>query len=112
MSLHLYRRRIKIVDRHIKAKATGNIEHLAHKLELSRAGTYKFLEEMKEEGFPIAYSKMENRYCYSKPGKMIGYVFMEESVGDFDEKHSGGGKKFLKIFSGYNYSRIWESNFV
>ncbi len=75
MSLHLYRKRIRVIDHHISTKTTGNIETLARKLELSVAGAYKFLEEMKGEGFPIAYSRKENRSCYTKPGKMIGYVF-------------------------------------
>lgn len=61
MSFHIYRSRLKIVDHHIATKATGNIESLARKLELSVPGSYKFLEEMREEGFPIAYSKKENR---------------------------------------------------
>lgn len=113
MSLHIYRSRLKIVDHHITTKAAGNIESLSKKLALSVAGAYKFLEEMKEEGFPIVYSKKENRYCYTKKGRMVGYVFMEDTT-DFGEEKSvgGGGKNFLKIFSDYNYSRIWESNFV
>jgi len=106
MSLHIYRSRLVIVDHHISTNAAGNIEHLAHKLELSRAAAYKFLEEMKEEGFPIAYSKKDNRFYYSKSGRMIGYAFVEESSdNNFEEKLRGGGKKFLKIFSMSTYSR-------
>lgn len=95
MSLHVYRNRLKIVDHHIRTKAAGNIEHLAHKLELSRAAAYKFLEEMKEEGFPIAYSKKDNRFYYSKKGSMIGYVFVEESSDNSEEKTRGGVKKLF-----------------
>lgn len=112
MPLHTYTNRIKIVDRLITTKATGNINVLARKLGLSRAATYKFIEELKEEGFPIAYSKKDNRFYYSKNGSMIGYVFVEESTDNSEEKSLGGGKKFLKIFSMSTYSRHWESNFV
>lgn len=80
MSLHLYRKRIRIVDHHISIKTPGNIKILAKKLNLSVSGAYKFLEEMREEGFPIAYQKKENRYFYTKQGKMIGYVFMEDQL--------------------------------
>ena len=106
MSLHLYRNRIKIVDRHISGNAHGNLETLAKKLDLSRSGTHKFLTEMKEEGFPIAYSKKENHYYYTKPGKMVGFVFVEAQIDLLNEKKHGGGKKnFLKIFSMSTYSR-------
>jgi DNA-binding IclR family transcriptional regulator len=78
MSIHNNRNRISIIDHHIRTKARGNIDILAHKLELSRAGTYKFLEEMKEEGFPIAYSKKDNRFYYTVAGKMVGYDFVKD----------------------------------
>jgi predicted transcriptional regulator len=93
MSIRIYRQRINIVDYHIKTNATGNIETLANKLGLSVAGAYKFLEELKQEGFPIAYSRKENRYCYTKQGEMIGYVFVEESIDDADGR-MGGVKTF------------------
>lgn len=50
---------------------------------------------MKEEGFPIAYSKKENCFYYERSGSMIGYVFVEDDASDNDEKHAGGG---IKIF--------------
>ncbi len=91
MSLHIYRKRIKIVHHHIKTNTQGNIERLAKKLNLSRAGAYKFLDELKEEGFPIAYSKKDNQFYYSKSGSMIGYVFMEDPIDLGKEKTRGGG---------------------
>lgn len=93
MSLHIYRKRISIIDYHIKTQAAGNIKALANKIHLSEAGAYKFLEEMKEEGFPIAYSRKENRYYYTKSGKMIGYVFFEDDINLPYEKTGG-----IKIF--------------
>ncbi len=94
MSLHIYRNRIRLIDHHIKTKAPGNIKSLANKLKLSSAGAYKFLEEMKEEGFPIAYSKKERRYVYTKHGKMIGYVFMEDTTDLEQKKNAGAVKNF------------------
>ena len=92
MSLHKFRERLQIIDRYINTKGTGNTETNAHKSELSVSGTYKFLDEMKEEGFPIAYSKKENRFYYTVPGKMIGYVFVKDTDYDSGEKFAGGVK--------------------
>ena len=75
MSLHKYFERIKMIDHLIQTKRTGNILHLAQKLSLSKIGTYKFLQEMKEEGFPIAYSKKDKTYYYTKPGKIAEKLF-------------------------------------
>ena len=91
MSLRKYRERLKIIDHHLQIKAPGNIRSLAYKLELSEAGAYKFLEEMKGEGFPIAYSKKENRYYYTKPRKMVGYIFVEDTDKNDEEKSSRSG---------------------
>jgi hypothetical protein len=88
MSLHTYRERIEILNHHITTNTPGNIEILARKLKLSLAGAYKFLEEVKEEGFPIAYSRKENRYHYTKPGKMIGFVFVEDATDLPNEKNT------------------------
>ncbi len=105
MSLTVYRKRIKIVHHHIKTNTPGNIERLAQKLNLSRAAAYKFLEELKEEGFPIAYSKKDNRFYYEKSGEMIGYVFVEDKPDENKNMRGGGKKTFLKIFSMSTYSR-------
>ena len=94
MSLTIYRKRIKIVHHHIRTKTPGNIERLAQKLNLSRAAAYKFLGELKEEGFPIAYSKKDNRFYYEKSGEMIGYVFVEDKP-DENKNIGGGGVKKL-----------------
>ena len=88
MSLHTNRNRITIVNRHICTKAHGNLDTLAKKLYLSRAGAHKFLTQLKEEGFPIAYSKKDNRYYYTKPGKMVGFVFVEDQNDLPNEKNA------------------------
>ena len=78
MSLHKTHKRLDTVDYHITTKVKGNIVVLARKLGLSQSGTYKFLEEMKEEGFPIAYSKKDNQFYYSEKGSMMGYKFVRD----------------------------------
>ena len=85
MSLHKYRERLRTLDCHIKTNSLGNAENLAFKLGLSTAGTYKFLEEVKQEGFPIKYSRKEKRFYYDPKGKMIGYVFVKDTDDTDDE---------------------------
>lgn len=88
MSIQKTHERIWIVDHLITTNANGNINFLARKLGLHRAATYLFLEEMKDIGFPIAYSKKENRFYYSKNGKMVGYAFVKET----EEENSDNDK--------------------
>jgi DNA-binding IclR family transcriptional regulator len=76
MSLYKTHERLNTIDHHITTKAKGNMGVLGRKLGLSQSGTYKFLEEMKEEGFPIAYSKKDNQFYYTEKGSMIGYKFV------------------------------------
>jgi len=62
-------------DSLIRKKAAGNLASLAKKLSLSRAGVYKWIQQMKEEGFPIAYCKKEKTYIYTEEGKMMRELF-------------------------------------
>jgi biotin operon repressor len=104
MSLHNYYERLKFIDSLIRKKATGNPEALAKKLNLSKVATYKLLNELKELGFPIAYSKTEKRYYYSEEGKLVDNLFARV-IDDAGKTPRGGGDKyFLKIFSDYTYS--------
>ena len=96
MSLKKNRERLKIIDQLIQTKTEGNIHFLAKKFRLSTSGTRKILEDMKEVGFPIAYSKHHHRYYYSTPGRMVGFVFVKD-IEDNDaenEENSGGRNLF------------------
>ena len=79
MSLHKYIERLRIIDYHIRTKTTGNTEVLARRLGLSISSAYTFLDEMRDEGFPIRYSKKENRFYYEPKGRMIGYAFVKDT---------------------------------
>lgn len=108
MSIKKNHERIRIVDHLITTKAKGNIDFIAKKLGLHRAATYLLFEELREEGFPISYSKKENRFYYSEKGKMVGYTFVRETEeqNPGNEKISGGGgkKKYFKtIFNVHVY---------
>lgn len=78
MSLHTNFERLIRIDSLINKKATGNTANLAIKLDLSKSGTEKFIREMKEEGIPISYCKKSKSYIYTRPGRIIGKLFIEE----------------------------------
>ena len=98
MSIKTNHERIRIVDHHITTHTKGNIDFIAKKLGLHRAATYFLLEVLREEGFPISYSKKENRFYYSEKGKMVGFSFVKDIDEDntVNDRISGGGviKKF------------------
>lgn len=48
----------------IHAKATGRPREFAEKLNVSERHLYRMLEEFKEIGFPIRYSKERESYIY------------------------------------------------
>ena len=107
MSLHKYIERVQFVDKLIRKKATGNINVLARKLNLSKSGAEKFIHEMKEIGFPITYCKKQKTYLYEHEGKMVDKLFFEE-IDDNEMKNVNGGKSFpdfFQFFSDRNYSR-------
>ncbi len=69
MSIRKHLECIRFTDSLIRRKATGNAKTPAKKLNLSRVGIYKFINELREEGFPIAYSKKDQNYYYTKDGQ-------------------------------------------
>ena len=111
MSLHTYLERMKRADMLISRKATGNVESLASKLNLSKSGTEKFIKEMKVVGFPISYNKKIKSYIYLQSGKMIDKLFAED-LDDIAMRKVIGGKNDFQVFSNRNYSRFSKNNFA
>ncbi len=90
MSLKYYLLKLHFVDSLISKKATGNQKTLANKLQISRSGLNKFLNEMREVGFPIGYSHKRQTYYYKKNGRMVKTLF-EEEINDEEMKKITGG---------------------
>jgi Predicted transcriptional regulator len=55
---------LKRIDFLTKRKQTGNSKQLAQKLNCSTATIYRYLNDLKSIGAPIAYSKMLGSYYY------------------------------------------------
>lgn len=115
MSLHKYIERIKFIDYLIRKRATGNTEDLAQKLDLSVSGTFKFIKELKEEGFPICYSKKCKSYCYTKEGRLVSSLFEAEFEAEIDlttmKKVTGGKSSFVEL-PHCNYTKVTNNNFM
>jgi hypothetical protein len=105
MPIHKYLERIRFIDCLIRKRATGNTKTLANKLNLSRSVTSDFLKEMKEEGFPIAYSRDFNSYYYTEEGKAVDHLY-EKELTDDDMKPITGGKTFFNLFFQSDYTGL------
>jgi predicted DNA-binding transcriptional regulator YafY len=56
--------KIKRVDALIRRKATGTPDQLADKLEVSRRTIFRIIDDLKELGAPVIYSKFRQSYQY------------------------------------------------
>lgn len=120
MSLKTYLERIKYIDNLIKRNATGDVNSLANKLGLSRSHVLALLKEMKEYGFPIAYSKKSQSYYYYHKGKLIISFFQKEEpsyandkseISKEDQRRILGGSGFNKPLIKSSYIRLNYLNF-
>jgi biotin operon repressor len=90
MSLKYYFLKLQFIDSLISKKATGNQKALANKLQISRSGLNKLLNEMREIGFPIEYSHKRQTYYYKNNGRMVKTLFKEEVTNEEMKKITGG----------------------
>jgi predicted DNA-binding transcriptional regulator YafY len=110
MSLQHHLTRLEQADSLISRKATGNAACFAKKLNFSRSKLYKFLDELKELGIPIAYSREQETYYYSEPGKLRLDLFVKD-LDEIELKKIKGGKNY-QIFHLSPYSRQTKNNFT
>ena len=62
--------RLQHMDQLIRQRRTGNADALARKLGISRRQVYYWLEELKDMGLEIDYSREAVSLIYLKPYKM------------------------------------------
>jgi len=68
--------RLRYIDHLIRRKATGDLEALALKNNLSKRSMSNVIGEMKELGFPIKYDRSRCTYYYSDVGEMVKTLFV------------------------------------
>jgi predicted DNA-binding transcriptional regulator YafY len=72
MKLYFYR--IGILDQLIQQESTGNSLQLATTLGISRCTLFKYLNDMKELGAPIEYSRQRKTFYYRHKGFFMLHV--------------------------------------
>ena len=58
------------IDDMIYRKATGTPAELAEKLGSSERTVYRFIRKLKHLNLPIAYSKQQRTYYYTRAGRL------------------------------------------
>lgn len=75
MPLQKYLDRLERLHLLIKRKATGTVDELADKLDLSRRQTLEYISEMKDMGAPIQFCKYQQTYFYTREVKLtLGFT--------------------------------------
>lgn len=61
-----YWKKLFRIDTLIKRKATGTPIEFAQKMNLSRSGLYRYMEDLKSLDAPVKYSKYRQCYYYEQ----------------------------------------------
>lgn len=83
--------RIERVDKHIKQKSTGKPEEFAARLNISKRQLFRIIEELKDFGAPIEYSRSLRTFYYIEKGFEIKVYFSMQFVTDQENKNIFGG---------------------
>lgn len=67
MTLFEHLHRLRRLDALIRRKATGRPEDLARRLDVSRATLFRYIEDLRAFGAPVAYDKERQTYRYEEP---------------------------------------------
>lgn len=73
-----YTERLRHADRLIRLEATGSPRTFAKKLGISESYLYGFLDDMKEMGLPLAYSKTRLSYVYTRSVRLRIEIDIED----------------------------------
>lgn len=83
--------RLQQIDQLIRQQRTGNAEEFAGKLGVSRRQIYYWLEELREMGLEIEYSRELQSYVYAKTYKIdITFRIHEMKEMDLSDLYAGG----------------------
>lgn len=90
MSIIKYFNKLQSMDSLIRRKATGNQLEFARKMNMSRSMLNRYLNEMKEMGFPIGYCRSRQSYYYYKEGSMVKTLFDNQITEEELAAYKGG----------------------
>lgn len=101
--------RINVLHNLIKERKTGNPELLSKRLGVSRATLYNILDELKSYNAPIAYSRANDSFFYTKPYELDMYCKIELIDDEVELRKVIGG---CNIFTSVHFFRRNDDNFV
>ncbi|WP_343558044.1 HTH domain-containing protein [Sphingobacterium sp.] len=93
-----YIERINLLDKLMKKRRTGTPAELAKRLGVSVARLYVIIDQLKDEGAPIVYSRQLCTYFYEYYFSITIKVQIEE-LGEVKSRNIYGGEKRFNIFS-------------
>lgn len=79
MSITRSKNILERLDFLVRMRSTGRAVELADQMGLSERSLYNYLNELKELGAPLRWSRCENSYIYRENGKIeIGFKSTEK----------------------------------
>ena len=89
--------RLQHMDQLIRQRKTGNADALARKLGISRRQVYYWLEELKDMGLEIDYSREAGSFVYLKPYK-INITLDIKELSEEETLNTMGSVNFINNF--------------
>ena len=100
--------RMKYIHYLIRREHTGNPEHFARKLQLSKRQLFNILEEMRILGLDIRYSKVRETYFYNGDKYLeISYSLRELFEEEVKNIYAG-----IIFFSKCNFISLYPTNYI
>jgi len=85
----------------IRLKATGSPKQLARRLDMSKRNLFRLIYEMRNDGFPIAYDRIQERYYYEKE---VVFEIKFQVVEQVEAQRVMGGQ-FFRFFDDFFIQR-------
>jgi len=87
--MNLFERVTRLVDVHqlIKQKKTGMPIEFAKKFHISRSQLYNIIDELRDYGATVKYSRKHNTFYYDNDFELTDTVFWKKEVEDFFKKN-------------------------
>ncbi len=111
MDIQKQTERLKKVHKLILEEKTGTPIEFADKLNLSRSQLYNILENLKEYGAPIKYSKKINSFIYTKSFN-LELKFSLTVIIDDEKREIFGGYKFCPTLLDGCFINLWYQKYL
>ena len=101
-----YISRLERIDQMIRQEKTGNAPEFAKKINLSERQLYNLLDELKDLGLPVVYSRFRQTFYYEYSCRLVVDIKVEELKNIEYQSFNGGESRLIKsLFLQYNCSK-------